>query len=83
MYTLWMKQPVFDHRDCIRGTTTMHMPEYGAFETAGMAAKKADMLYTELRLDLGDGEMVLVFKDGKPLPRVCRDDGPDDWECPF
>jgi hypothetical protein len=69
-FTLAFQQPIFDNRDCIRGTTTRPLPEFGSFETLAFAWKKADMVHREWRLDLGDGDNIQVWENGqRVLPR--------------
>jgi hypothetical protein len=72
-YTLAIQSPVFNGFDAITGWHTHAMPEYGSFETIGMAFKKADLLHDEFRLDLGDGDNIQVWEGGQrvhtPPPR--------------
>jgi len=80
-YTLMIQQPVFDNRDCIRGTTTRALPEFGAFETEAFAFYKAAMIHDAWCLDLGDGDNIQVWKDGKRV--VCARAALFFDECPF
>ncbi|WP_321967194.1 hypothetical protein [Burkholderia cepacia] len=71
-YTLKIQSPVFDNRDCIRGTVTRSLPEFGSFETVAFAFKKADMIHDEWHLDLGDGDNVQVWQDDQRVVRpIC------------
>jgi hypothetical protein len=84
MYTLAIQSPIFDNRDCIRGTRTTILREFGAFETLAWAFRKADRLHDEWKLDLGDGDNVQVWQDGKRVQRPRAEWAKDDdFELPF
>lgn len=86
-YILALQSPVYDGRDAITGWRTRLMPEYGFFETIGMAFKKADLLHDEFRLDLGDGDNIQVWEDGRRVHRAPSAQGiaywPADPNLPF
>lgn len=85
MYTLAIQSPIFDNRDCIRGTRTTQLREFGAFETLAWAFRKADQLYHAWSLELGDGDNIQVWRDGarvtRPLAAWASSD--DDFDLPF
>jgi hypothetical protein len=86
-FTLKLQYPIFDDRDCIRGSRTEALPEFGAFETAAYAFKLADKIYHDYGFDLGDGENVQVWSDGarvyRDLPKAPVLIDADDDGCPF
>ena len=69
-FTLKIQRPIFDNRDCIRGTTTRPLNEFGSFETEAFAFRKAEMIHDDWCLELGDGDNVQVWKDGKRVMRA-------------
>ncbi|KKI36000.1 hypothetical protein VI03_24765 [Burkholderia vietnamiensis] len=69
-YTLKIQSPVFDNRDCIRGTRTRSLPEFGSFETVAFAFKKADLLHDQWHLELGDGDNIQVWENGQRVHRT-------------
>jgi hypothetical protein len=83
MYTLAIQFPIFDNRDCIRGTRTRTLPEFGAFETLAWAFRKADMVHDDWRLDLGDGDNIQVWQDDRRVTRPRAAWADDDYELPF
>lgn len=78
-FTLKIQSPIFDSRDCIRGTRTRALAEFGSFETEAFAFRKAAMIHDAWSLDLGDGDNVQVWKDGERVlcanPMAIDDDG--------
>lgn len=79
-YTLKIQSPIFDNRDCIRGTVTRALPEFGSFETVAFAFKKAGMIYEEWHLHLGDGDNVQVWQDGQRIVCAMPSVENGDWE---
>lgn len=80
-FTLKIQSPIFDNRDCIRGTRTHTLTEFGSFETEAFAFRKAVMVHDDWHLDLGDGANVQVWKDGERVVRarpMVTDDGESD-----
>lgn len=69
-YVLKIQSPVFDNRDCIRGTRTRPLPEFGSFETVAFAFKKADLLHDQWHLELGDGDNIQVWENGQRVART-------------
>jgi hypothetical protein len=83
-FTLAIQQPIFDNRDCIRGTTTRPLTEFGSFETLAFAWKKADMVHREWRLDLGDGDNIQVWENGKrSMPPILSMTADGELDLPF
>lgn len=86
MYTLAIQSPIFDNRDCIRGTRTTQLREFGAFETLAWAFRKADQLHDEWSLDLGDGANIQVWSDGACVARPRAEwahEHPTEFDLPF
>jgi hypothetical protein len=81
-FYLTITSPIYDNRDCIRGTRTTRIDEVGTYETEAMAFKKADQLRDLWCLDLGDGDHISVRRcvDGK---HVVRDLPPLDMSIDF
>jgi hypothetical protein len=74
-FYLTITSPIFDNRDCIRGTRTTRIAEVGTYETEAMAFKKAQLLHDLWGLDLGDGDHISVRRcvDGKHVVREYPD----------
>lgn len=82
-FTLMLNRPRMDNRDCIRGWEWVALSEFGAFEHEPYAEVLAVRLEKEWCLELGDGESIHVWKDGKPKPARALPVIDDDWEIPF
>ncbi|HDR9163666.1 TPA: hypothetical protein QDB28_004070 [Burkholderia vietnamiensis] len=83
MYVLAIQSPIFDSRDCIVGTRTRALPEFGAFETLAWATRKAALIHDEWHLDLGDGANIQVWENGKRVVRPPAPIGAGEWALPF
>jgi hypothetical protein len=69
-FVLVITSPRYHHStDAIIGSHSRVMDELGTFETSGWACKKADLLYNEYRLDLGDGDDIHVRNAADPFNR--------------